>query len=84
MRRIGRIVGVLCVVEALALLGCAHDRDRPVQTRQLMTPTSRLIYHGGAQGYGVYTFCDRQNRIYMAEAGELFQVVPYGCLDNQP
>jgi len=63
----------------LFLAACGGSGDKP--KLQPMTPNSRLIYHGGA--FGVYTMCDRGNRVYMTETG-LFQVVPGGCPDGQP
>jgi hypothetical protein len=49
-----------------------------------MTPTSRLIYHGGGvDGVGVYTFCYKTDRVYMDEAAK-WQVIANGCPDGQP
>jgi hypothetical protein len=74
------LVLILVAVLGLALLvhGCTQAAPK-----QLMTPTTRLIYHGGPAGVGVFTFCDRGNRVYMTEAAA-FAVVPNGCPDGSP
>jgi hypothetical protein len=72
MRRVA-----LCLVIGALLLSCSADKPQPM----LMTPQSRLLYHDGTTG--LWTVCDRGNRVYLTHAG-LFQVVPYGCLDGQP
>jgi hypothetical protein len=49
-----------------------------------MTPTSRLIYHGGGvDGVGVYTFCYKTDRVYMDEAAK-WQVIANGCPTGEP
>jgi hypothetical protein len=67
----------LAIVTAGLFLGCAKEKPPSM----LMTPQSRLIYHDGTTG--LWTTCDRGNRVYMTHAG-LVQVIPYGCLDGQP
>jgi hypothetical protein len=65
------------------LFGCT-SKEAPRPPRQLMTPTSRLIYHGGGvEGLGVYTFCYKTDRVYMDEAAK-WQVIANGCPDGQP
>jgi hypothetical protein len=68
---------MLAIVTAAVLCGCTSNAKPPM----LMTPQSRLIYHDGTTG--LWTTCDRGNRVYMTHAG-LVQVIPYGCLDGQP
>jgi hypothetical protein len=67
----------------VVLLGCGKSETiRP--PRQLMTPTSRLIYHGGGvDGVGVYTFCYKTDRVYMDEAAK-WQVIANGCPTGEP
>jgi hypothetical protein len=73
--------GVLAVL-AVGLLGLASCSSKTEAPRiQQMTPGTRLIYHGGKEG--VYTMCDRGNRVYMNENGN-FQVVPNGCPHGEP
>jgi hypothetical protein len=57
------------------LYGCAA---KPVQ---VMAPQTRLIY--GDEKGGVWTWCDRGNRVYMGGKGQ-FQVIQYGCPDGTP
>jgi hypothetical protein len=64
----------------LGLIGCASKPEAP---RQLMTPNTRMIYHGGSTGQSLYTFCDRGNRVYQNEMGH-FQAIPGGCPDGSP
>lgn len=68
----------LMVLLTLGWLALGCSKEKPV----LMTPGSRLIYHDGA-GHGLWTSCDRGNRVYMTHTG-LYQVVPGGCPDGQP
>src|SRR5262245_15950803 len=57
------LLGLLAV---LALVGCASsDKDKP--RPMLMTPQSRLIYHDGT--HGLWTTCDRGNRVYLSHEG---------------
>jgi hypothetical protein len=65
------------------LIGCGKSETvRP--PRQLMTPTSRLIYHGGGvDGVGVYTFCYKTDRVYMDEVAK-WQVIANGCPTGEP
>jgi hypothetical protein len=49
---------------------------------QRLTPGSRLIYHGGS--FGVFTICDRGNRVYLTEHGNTVTVIPNGCPDGAP
>jgi hypothetical protein len=73
-------LGVIAVlaVSLLTLVSCSSKEPPRVQQ---MTPGTRLIYHGGKEG--VYTMCDRGNRIYMNEQGG-FQVVQNGCPYGEP
>lgn len=75
MRGVG--VGLLGVL--LLAVGCSKQTPPPAP-RQLMTPHSRLIYHGGIS---LWTFCDRGSRVYVNEANS-FQVIPGGCPDGAP
>lgn len=59
------------------VVGCGKKDPPP----QLMTPGTRLIYHGGS--FGIWTFCDRGNRIYMNERGPM-QIIPGGCPNGEP
>lgn len=79
------LVLILVAVLGLALMvhGCTYKETVQAAPKQLMTPTTRLIYHGGQAGVGVFTFCDRGNRVYMTEAAA-FAVVPNGCPDGSP
>ena len=62
---------VLCIGALVAgLAGCGGKKAE-------MAPGSRLIQSG------VWTVCDRGNRLYLSERG-LLQLIPMGCLDNQP
>ena len=70
-----RAIGL--VILALLATACASKPERT----SYMTPGSRLIYHGGK--FGVWTTCDRGNRVYYTETG-LFQVVAGGCPDGSP
>jgi hypothetical protein len=71
-----RALGIVGVLAAL-LVGCS--KEHPVK----LTPGTRLIYHGGGDAGGVFTFCDRGNRVYYGESGQ-FQVIPGGCPDGNP
>lgn len=68
------------VLVALFLAACRASAPAP--TPVLMTPQSRLIYHD-TEGHGIWTQCDRGNRIYMTQGGQ-FQVVPGGCQNGEP
>lgn len=70
MRKIALVLGIGALLAACGKDHAAH-----------LTPGSRLIYHGGK--FGVFTTCDRGNRVYYTETG-LFQVLPGGCPDGQP
>jgi hypothetical protein len=56
----------------LMLFGCGGRDTRP------MVPGTRLIYEG------VYSLCDRGNRVYLAERGGAVVVIPNACPDGNP
>jgi hypothetical protein len=69
---------------ALGLAGCRSTPPPPppAPAPVLITPGSTLIYHD-ADGHGIWTFCDRGNRVYLDHTGH-YQVVPNGCPDGRP
>jgi len=72
---------ILSVGLSLALVGCGK-KEPPPATRpaQLMTPQSRLIFHGGQ---AIFAICERGNRVYVSETGH-FQVIPGACPSGEP
>jgi hypothetical protein len=70
------IVLVSLLVIAIMFGGCSQAKP-PV----LMTPGSKLIYHDGT--HGMWTICDRGNRVYMTHSG-VIQVVAGACPTGDP
>jgi hypothetical protein len=62
----------------LALIGLAMMVHGCGGNNRPLMPGTRLIYEG------VYSMCDRGNRVYLAEKGGAVVVIPGGCPDGNP